>query len=276
VYAAAILGCVLLSAPARAQTAPVPPPTAPAVPTIRPAIGEDYWIEMAAGVWATMPSTVQYSDTENSLTGTVIDFKQQLGLSDQRFPEFHLVVRLARRHKLLGEYIPLIYNQTATPTTTLNFAGQPFPAGQAVSSTLRSNAWRGAYEYDFVTADRGYVGGILGVNDVDVIGTLTNASSSVSADVQIPMPGLGAIVRYYPWARLSITGEIVGYDLPGRSANTHGHAVDFDAYAAANISRHLGIQGGYRVFDVNYAFAASQNTGVLTIGGPYIAGFVRF
>ena len=268
-YPVAMLGFVLLSAPAGAQSTPAPL-------TSEPAIGEDYRIEVAAGVWATVPSTVQYSDTENGLTGTNIDFKQQLGLSNQRFPEFHLVVRATAKHKFRAELIPLNYQQTTTLTTNLNYGGQPFLAGQAVSSTLQWNAWRGVYEYDVITGARGYVGGIVGLNDVVVNGTLANGSQSVTSNVQIPMPGLGVIVRYYPWARLSITGESMGFDLPGRSTHTHGHAIDVDASATANISKHVGIEGGYRAFDVSYTFGTAVNSGTFMIRGPYIGGIVRY
>src|SRR5882724_1093338 len=109
-FSAASLGVLLLPSPVRAQATPAPPPTppaqpaaAPAAPAVEPPIGENYKFEVSAGVWPTMPSTMLYSDTESvtpsgsttatTVTGTNIDFKQQLGLNNQMFAEFHLVIR---------------------------------------------------------------------------------------------------------------------------------------------------------------------------------------
>jgi hypothetical protein len=279
-YTAASLGLVLLSASVGAQSTPAPPAGVQSTPAEPPALetafGENYHVEFAAGLWATMPSTVQYSDTENSLAGTDIDFKQQLGLHNQQFAEFHLVVQPIPKHKLRAEYIPLNYQQAATLKTNLTFNGQSYLAGQAVSSTLRWNAWRAAYEYDVLTSDRGFVGGTIGVDVVDVSGTLGNGVQSGTAGVQIPMPALGAIGRYYPSPRFSVTGEFTGFYLPGGSTSTHGHGIKVDGYATVHVSKYVGIQGGYRVFDVNYAFkTSSPNTGLLTIAGPYVGGTIH-
>jgi hypothetical protein len=285
------LGLALLSAPVRAQStqtpAPAPAPTqAPAEPASEPLIGENYRVELSAGVWATMPSTVQYSDTETITTGTpatsttvngtIIDFKGRLGLHDQRFPEFHLVVRPARKHKIRADYIPLYYKQSATLTAALDFDGQSYLAGQTVASTLHWDAWQLGYEYDVITANRGYIGGIVGVNYFNINGALANGTQSGSASVHIPMPGLGAIGRFYPGPRISITGEFMGYYLPGSSTSTHGHVIDIDGYATVHVSKFVGLQGGYRSFDAAHVWGSPLNTGTFTIRGPYVGGTLRY
>ena len=85
-----------------------------------------------------------FSMAGTTVAGTNIDFKQTLGLKNQRFAAFHLVARLAPKHKIHVEFIPLYYHQSAVLTTNLNFNGQSFLAGQTVNSSLNWSAWRAA------------------------------------------------------------------------------------------------------------------------------------
>jgi hypothetical protein len=294
-YMVASLGQLLLSVPARAQStsAPPAPQTQAPAPALAGAtvIGEDYRIEIAGGLWATMPSTIMYSDTETTaattsatgatvpattVSGTNIDFKQTLGLKNQRLVEFRLVARVGPRHKFHLEFVPLYYRQAAVLTANLNFNGQSFLAGQTVNSSLNWSAWRAGYEYDVVSADRGYIGGIVGADDLVVNGTLDNGLKSGTAGVRIPMPGLGVIGRYYVAPRVSITGEFTGYDLPGGATSTHGHVFAIEGYGTVNVLKYIGIQGGYRSFDATHVFGSPLNTGAFTVRGPYIGGAVRF
>ena len=46
------------------------------------------------------------------ILGSTIDFKKDLGLTDQHFPEVHLELRPATRHKFRFQYIPIKYDQS--------------------------------------------------------------------------------------------------------------------------------------------------------------------
>jgi hypothetical protein len=286
-YSAFTLSIALLPARAHAQAAQ--PPATPAAPPepVAPVvtiIGEEYRVELSAGAWFTMPSAVTYSDTENvtsgttttTVTGTNIDYKKDLGLQDKVFPEVHLTIRLAPKHKLRGEYIPIFYKESATLAADLNFNGQAYLKGQAVDSTLRWNEWHVGYEFDVLTADRGYLGGIAAASSLNVSGALANTVQSGTASVNILMPGLGATARYYPASRVSVTGEVLFFDLPGGATSTHGHIVQIDGYATFNFTKHAGVKVGYRSFDTTHVFGSPLNTGSMTIRGPYVGGTAHF
>jgi hypothetical protein len=292
-FSAASLGVLLLPSPARAQVTPAPTPTppaqpaaAPAAPAVEPPIGENYRFEVSAGIWPTMPSTMLYSDTESvtpsgsttatTVTGTNIDFKQQLGLKNQTFAEFHLVIRPMPKHKIHLDFVPLYYKQSATLATALNFNGQSYLAGETVSSSLYWNSWQLAYEYDPLTFDRGYIGGMVALNYYAVRGELSSGTQAGGAGVHIPMPGLGVIGRYYVAPRVSLTASLTGYDLPGGATSTHGHVIDVNGYATINVSKFVGIQGGYRSFDASHVWSSPLNTGSFTIQGPFIGGTFRY
>jgi hypothetical protein len=259
------------TAPAHAQAAPAPD-SAPADET---PISEKYRVEVSAGIWVPQSVAFHFEDTENSVTGTTIDFVNQMGLpSHQRLPEVQFVLRMTDKQKLRAEYIRLRYSQTTTLTTAINFNGDAYPSGDVVSSTLSWNAVKFGYEYDFLNTARYFVGGLVEVKDVAVSGTLSDSAGPSSASVQVPMPGVGGTVRYYLLPKLSVTGEGVFFGLPGSAiASTSGHAVDVDAYATFNVVKYAGVQAGYRSFNVTYT--ESQNAGTFKVRGLYVGGVVR-
>jgi hypothetical protein len=255
------------------------------VPTIEP-VGETYRFEVSVAAWSTLPITMMYADTETvtpsgsttatTVTGTNIDFKQQLGLHNQWFPEFHAVIRPRPQHKIRFDFFPLYFKEAATLPTSLNFNGHAYAAGQTINSSLYWNEWQIGYEYDFITFDRGYIGGYAGANFYAVSAQLSNGSQSDQAGVHIPMPGLGGIARFYATPRVSFTASYQGYYLPGGDTSTHGHVNDVDLYATINVSKYLGIQGGYRLLDASHHFDSPVNTGQFTIGGGFIGGTIRY
>ncbi|HVZ19578.1 MAG TPA: hypothetical protein VG871_00870, partial [Vicinamibacterales bacterium] len=249
---------------------------------------EAYHVELQVGAFASMPSTVMYSDTESITTtsgstttttvvnGTNIDFKKQLGLKNQVFPEFHLTVRLVPKQKLRGDYIPLFYKQTATLGADVMFNGQTYLAGQTVESTLHWNEWKVAYEFDPIVSDRGYIGGMVAMNSLNLSAATANTVQSGTASVNILMPGLGATARYYAQEKLSVTGDFFVFYLPGDATSTHGHLIDVSGYATYNLNKHVGAQFGYRFFDTAHTWGSPLNTGSMQIGGPFVGGTAHF
>ena len=294
-YSAFALGLALSPARALAQAAAPPAQTPPATPAraepvapIVAIIGEEYRAELQVGAWVTMPSTVLFSDTEsrsatvNGVTtttvvnGTSVDFKGNLGLKNKVFPEAHLTIRLAPKHKLRGEYIPIYYKQTAVIGTDFKFNGQTYLAGQTVESTLRWNEFHVAYEFDPLVVDRGYIGGMAAVTSLNLSGATANTAQSGTASVNIIMPGLGVTGRYYASGNLSVTGDFMMFYLPGSDASTHGHVINAGGYATYNFTKHAGVQFGYRFINSEHTWGSPLNTGSLTIGGPFVGGTAHF
>jgi len=261
-----VCALTLFAAPAFAQYRPRP------VATTSPA--EAYHVELAAGFW-NPTADMQITNTAQGQAGSTVDLKNDLGLQDKKFAEFQLVIKPALKHKIRVQFIPISYTQTGTPKADLIFAGQTFPAGTAINSTLDWKAWRFGYEYDFVSNYRGFVGAIVDLKYTDVNATLTSGSRTGTASAEAPIPALGGIARVYLASNLSLTGELTGFNLPGGwIKTTSGHYADMDFYAMLNFADAFSVRGGFRKFDV--AYTLTNDTGTLKLDGWYLGAALRF
>ncbi len=265
-FAGLTVALVLVAAPAWAQFRPRP--------LNDPATGETYHIEGAAGWW--FPTADMGIASESlRLVGTTIDFRQDLGLQDQRFPELHLVLRPATKHKFRFQYIPIKYEQTATLKRDIVFNGQRYRVGLPVDSTLDWKAYRLGYEYDFIVKNRGFGGFVLDFKYTDVLAKLSAQLIDEFAHARAPIPTIGGIFRAYVAPNISITGEITGFKLPENLIKGDtAHYLDVDFYGTLNFTNSVGVQLGYRSFDVGYVI--KTDTGNFTVKGMYFGLVARY
>jgi hypothetical protein len=264
---AAVLLQLLIASPARAQFRPRN--------VNQGAIGENYHIELGAAIWDTS-ADISLSNTALNLAGSTIDLKNDLGIRDQKFGAFDLILRPAVKHKFRVQLVPVHYSATASPRSTLTFGGQTFPAGVPVSSKIHWRAWRFGYEYDAAVGPKGFLGFILDVKYTDVDASLTSATAGTrSASPHSPVPAIGGILRVNPASHLALTGEITGFKWPGGWIwSGSGDFLDMDAYVTLNVINAFGVEAGYRSFDVNYSL--TNDTGHMKLTGPYVGAVLRF
>ena len=261
------LAFLFAAAPAQAQFRPRAvgdPPT-----------GETYHIEGAAGFWFPT-STISASSEGFDVQGTTIDFKTDLGLQDKTLSYLRLVLSPSRRHKFRFEFIPIKYNQSATVKKRIIFNGIAYNVGLPVKSELFWKAYRIAYEFDFISTDRGFAGFVIDAKYTDVK-ILLDASPVATefARARAPIPAIGGIGRVYVVPNISITGEFTGFKLPKDLVkDTSAHFIDFDLYGTVNFTNHIGAQIGYRVLDVEYI--AETDIGTFKEKGIYFGVVARY
>jgi hypothetical protein len=234
-----------------------------------PATGEKYHIEASVGIWA--PSTeMTISSAALGIQGDDIDFKRDLGLTDQKFKELHIVLRPFKRHKLRFQFIPIKYEQgPVTLTRDVVFEGQRYTVGLPVNSSLDWKAYRFTYEYDFISRNRGFVGFMLDAKYTDVFASLASPIDTESVHARAPIPTLGGIGRFYIVPNISITGELSGFKIPDSvSQNYKGHYADLDIYGTLNVVNNFGVQLGYRSFDLGYT--VKKDSGITTDAGSFV------
>jgi hypothetical protein len=245
VLAAALLS---LAAPASAQFTPR---------TLNdPATGEQFHIEGSAGFWSPAAGLVIRSAGLCCL-GSAIDLKKDLGLTDQRFNELHLVLRPARKHKFRLDYIPINYSEdTHAVSRDVIFSGQRYTLGVPVTWQVDWKAYRFGYEYDFITKNRGFAGLILEAKYTKLKMSLRTPlrADADTFGVRGPLPSFGGIGRGYLTPNISITGEVTGISIPKALADIvkgSGSYVDYNFYGTVNVTNNVGGQIGYRAMDVN-------------------------
>ena len=258
------LAALFTASPAHAQYTP------PAIGT--PATGEQFVIEFAGAYWYPT-ADISVASTVGTVIGTDINLKNDLGLTDDNFPMFKIVLKPRAKHKIRLQYLPVSYSQTVAPARTLTFAGKTFAMNIPVNSTLDWKVYQIGYEYDFISSNFMYVGGILEAKYSDVSANLTSAVATGSENDKAPFPTVGLIARAYLAPNLSVTGELTGIKMPSINSFS-GHHADVDVYATLNFTKRIGVQAGYRALDM--AFTSSNDTGSMTLKGAYVGGVVRY
>lgn len=264
----ALAGFVLLAAvPANAQFRPRP--------MSDPAIGEAYHIEASAGFWSTS-SDMSISSEGLGIIGSTIDFRSDLGLESGRLKELHVVLRPAKKHKLRFELIPVqMSGKDHVLTRTIVFNGQGYRLGVPVDSTFDWTTYRFAYEYDFLTRERWFVGFIFDIKQTDVKAQLDTDIIREFAHARGPIPAIGGIGRFYALPNISVTAEYTR--IPYKEDITQDYKAkyaDFSLYGTVNFNDNVGAQVGYRSFDVGYKF--EDDTGTFNVKGPYFGIVARY
>jgi len=241
-----------------------------------PATGERYSVELSLGMWNPTPD-IGISSSSLTVIGTEIDAVNDLGFATSKFPDYQLVLRPARKHKIRFEYIPIRYSADTVLQRTITFRGVAYQVGVPVNSVLDWKAYRFGYEYDLLYRSRGFLGVIAEVKYTDAEASVRSPLPELSASTRqkVPIPAIGGIVRGYVAETVSITGELTGFKLPESiSKDTRGRYVDFDIYGTVNFTNNVGVQGGYRSLDANYR--VTDDSGSLKLRGLYFKGVVRF
>lgn len=239
------------------------------------ATGENYHFEIGGFLWNPSPDMMIKSEALG-IIGSQIDLIEDLGLEKTRFSQIKAVLRPAKKHKLRFEYTPIKYDQpNGTLRRNIVFNGITFNVALPVATTLDWNAYRFAYEYDFIYRDRGFLGLILEAKYTDVQAELTNVIDSEYVRARAPIPALGVIGRVYVAPNISLTGEFTGMKLPDSvDEDYRAKYFDFDIYGTVNMNDHFGGQVGFRSFDVLYKI--EEDEGELKLKGLYFGAVVRF
>jgi hypothetical protein len=263
----AVFALLLVSARAEAQFT--------AEPSVAPA--EDFNVELGIMFWQPTPElTLSTGDTQ---VGTV-DFVQEFGIGDERFREFRVILKPARKHKLRFAYVPFRYDQDAVLQRSITFRNLTFPVTAEANADINWDVYRFGYEWDFVTRRHGFVGVVTELKynkvkaDVSATAQVFGQPVTLSSgfDETAPVPTIGGIARGYLGDHVSITGEFTAFKYD--RDEFRGKFYDFDVYGAAHLGKNAGAQIGYRSLTVD--FLVNGDAGDMKMKGLYFGGFVRF
>lgn len=255
---------LLWALPAEAQFR-VPEPPVP---------GEDYRVEIGVVFWEPTPELALSTDELDPI-GAEVDFVQEFGLEKTRHREYRVTLKPGRKHKLRFQYLPIRYDAEATIQREFVFGGRRFTVGLPATTDIEWKLWRFGYEWDFVSANRGFLGLVAEVKYNDVKAEIASAIGTELAEARAPVPALGVIGRGYLGRHFSITGEFTGFRMPDAlSEEYEAEFWDLDLYATLNFGRNFGVEGGYRSIDAEYL--VDEDAGRLKLEGLYFGGKLRF
>ena len=92
------------------------------------------------------------------------------------------------------------------------------------------------------------------------------------AEASAPIPALGVAGRTYVHRNVSISGEFTAFKFAGDDLDVT--FFDLDISATASLTRHFGIQGGYRAVTTDYL--VDDDAGDLKLKGVYFGVLSRF
>ena len=241
--------------------------------------GEEYRVEFSLRFWSPTPELSLSTDILANTGVGAVDFVQAFGLEKDRFAEY-AVTSKAGKHKFHYGSIPISYSKETVITRTIQFGGLTVPISVPASTEIDWRLRRYGYEWDFVSADRGYVGLLTDVKDNKFSANITAGPyGSENADVRVWIPTVGIGARAYPHRLISITGEFnvevtrfKGFDR--LKTDWDGHFADFDVYGTVNLGRNLALQVGYRSLRVDYT--SDNDTVNMRLKGLYWGGNLRF
>ena len=234
--------------------------------------GEDFRVELGAMFFKPTPELRIETGALAELGGGV-DFVDEFDIENKYFTEFRFVAKAGRKHKIRFSYFKMQYDVASIVERTFTFAGRTFTVGVPATADLQWDLTRIGYEWDFVAADRGFVGLLAELKHNRVAADITALGvASVAYEASAPVPTLGIIGRAYPHRLVSITGEFSGFNF--ESEELDAELWEFDIYGTVSFGRHVGVQGGYRSITADYL--VDDDSGNLKLKGPYFGGLVRF
>lgn len=223
---------------------------------------EDFRIEITGSAWVLHSSGHIQSGT------LPVDLRSDLGV-EQNTPTFFgkLVVKPARRHRIIVEGTPFNLNGRQTITRSITYRGQTFNVSDTVVSDASLTYVFGGYQYDVLSRPSGHLGFELGGAYLNATGTLLGLQSGITATQSrsAGLPLIGAEFRFSPLPGhpiLELNGEAKGMAL-----GDYGHYVQ----GAANLGLRLGpltVEGGYRVVDADLHETGANRSGV----SPFFRG----
>jgi hypothetical protein len=211
---------------------------------------------------------------QEGVSGTTIDVKDQLGMSNESFPSFEVFGGVGKHHLSLA-YTPLKYDGSTTMTTPLTFNGVTYDTGVRVDSSLKLRMLDLEYQYKLLDLENVLAGFSLSaigqIKYIDGEMRMEAPAAATSSDYNvrfpIPMIGVGAHIGLLAGI-LEARAKVAG------SAYSSNYLFEAMAELAVSPIPFVDINAGYKYIklkiDRHDVFLDSQ------FAGPYVGLTVSF
>ncbi len=207
-----------------------------------------------------------------SSIGTDLDFKSDLDINDENFPEARIILHTGENSTFRLAYTQVNYSGDNTITRTVEFKGKSYTAGTLVNSNLDIQYARFGWIWQFVNLfgklKAGPIVELKGIS-ADISLEAPNLSPKITESFFGGLPTPGIAVDVNPVKAINLFAEISG--LP---AGDLGYFFDAEAGVKITAITNFSLTAGYRIIDIK---AESDPDFVkIKITGPFVCGILRF
>jgi hypothetical protein len=212
--------------------------------------------------------------TENDL-GTDIDFKEDLDIKDEGYPEVRLTWYTGKNSRIRAAYTQVEYEGDTDLKRTIEFNGETYLVGTRVFSEADIRYLRIGWAWQFINIGKGFLklGPLVEGIGFWVEGFLEapNLSPPIreSEEFWFGLPTVGMALNVRPHSMLDIFAEG-----SGMYAGSYGYVYDCEAGIKLIPIKILSLLGGYRILD----FKAEHDPDYIRVKvhGPFVGVTVRF
>jgi hypothetical protein len=178
--------------------------------------------------------------------GTALDTREDLGIEETGSNLIQGTVRFGGRWKVRGAWHRMDYDGDVTAAQAFSYGTLDVNEGERVVTSFTGHEFTAELECDLVQGSFGFAGLRLGAKYFDVSTTMVavvdgQTVGRIADTQQLPVPVLGAIIRYYPHERVSLEAELAG--LP---AGSRGHLWEATVAARGHLGDRLAVTLGWR------------------------------
>ncbi|MCG6920835.1 MAG: hypothetical protein LJF15_07100 [Acidobacteria bacterium] len=205
------------------------------------ALEEQYVLRLEYLWWSPQPQG-ELQKGLGEAEGTLIDIESDLAVESGRANQLRGAIRLGTSWKLTGGWTPLDFKGDTTAPQPFTYGTLVARFGDRIVTSLKGNYVSTALEWDFVSNEQGFLGGLVGVRYFDVDTVMVNADTStrVAETEKLPIPVLGLAGRVYFQDWFSLEGELSGITVGSR-----GHLWEWLLALRVHFTDRLAATGGY-------------------------------
>lgn len=174
--------------------------------------------------------------------GTLLNLKDDLGVTDNNTFRYGLSLRLGERSRLQFSYTSLEYAGDVQLNRTIVFDGRTYSVNTRAVSSLDGHYIAGDLRFGIIRSEGFEFDGIAGVKyaDFDALIESPDIGQRALASLKAPIPIVGAVARIHA-GPVGFSGEFSGLSIGKR-----GSLYEFDIRARAYLGRALAAEAGYR------------------------------
>ena len=230
-------------------------------------------VEFEGRYWIT-DLTAKAKVTESGI-GTDIDFKADLGLKDEDFPDLRFTWYTGPKSKLRLAYAQVAYSGDKNIDRTIEFGGETYTVGTRVITDLDVKYLRLGWAWQFINIAKGKVkfGTLLEAKGilVDISLDAPNLPTPIKESEKFVggLPTVGAALDINPHKVVNVFAEVSGI-----YAGKYGYFLDGEAGVKIIPIKNVSVVAGYRILD--FKAEDDPDFAKLKISGPFLGATLRF